>query len=294
MRKKFLTALLTVTMFTCAFMTGCGSENEVTESKDDKEVVTEQSSYAESNEDEQMEVSSENEDKNSVDETIEEENMLSLLTAFQMLDETNNAYIYTTKMLKSDDTRIDENTSVYIFKLNIMNSTATKMLMDDADTFVLKNVPEMLSVMTEDSTDVCDVAIMPIVAQRIENETIINDTIAKALLGSDNFESTGMYELITYFGSKIDYVEISGVRYAVFTTDTVEGGTEYSYYTLIDMSNFTADAELQLPDMPDDDPNKAQIMPVPSNIGGLTDCDPSVESDNIRTPYVSNDMILIK
>ena len=122
MRKKFLTALLTVTMFTCAFMTGCGSENEVTESKDDKEVVTEQSSYAESNEDEQMEVSSENEDKNSVDETIEEENTLSLLTAFQMLDETNNAYIYTTKMLKSDDTRIDENTSVYIFKLNIMSN----------------------------------------------------------------------------------------------------------------------------------------------------------------------------
>lgn len=37
MRKKFLTALLTVTMFTCALMTGWGSENEVAEPKDDKD-----------------------------------------------------------------------------------------------------------------------------------------------------------------------------------------------------------------------------------------------------------------
>lgn len=43
MKKKFLIALLTVTMFTCALMAGCGSENEVVEPKNDKEVVTEES-----------------------------------------------------------------------------------------------------------------------------------------------------------------------------------------------------------------------------------------------------------
>ncbi len=41
MKKKFLTALLTVTMFTCALMTGCGSEKEVEEPKNEEIVVEE-------------------------------------------------------------------------------------------------------------------------------------------------------------------------------------------------------------------------------------------------------------
>lgn len=289
MKKKFLIALLTVTMFTCALMAGCGSENEVVEPKDDKEVVTEESNNVELSEEEQMEVASEIEEETIVDETIEAEKTISLLTALQTLDKTNGAYIYTAKMLKSDDNRIDENTLLHVFKLDITNSTATKMLTNDASAIRLKDISEMLSSMTEDNTNIFDAGLLPIYNRSNEGEL---ETMASALLVFDYDSMSG--ELITYFGNKIEYVEISGVKYVMFTTDTVEEETEYSYYTLINMSDFAENAELQLPDMPDDDPNAGCINGLPSNYGGLTDCDPSVESDDIRTTYTTNDMILVE
>lgn len=289
MRKKFLIALLTVTMFTCALMTGCGSENEVVEPKNDKEVVTEESNNAELSEVEQMEESSEIEES-IVDETIEPENTISLATALQILDKTNGAYIYTAKMLKSDDNRIDENTLLHVFKLDITNSKATKMLTNDASIIRLKDISEMLSSMTEDNANIFDAGLLPIYNRSNEGEL---ETMASALLTFD-YDSMSGEELITYFGNKIEYVEISGVKYVMFTTDTVEEETEYSYYTLINMSDFAENTELQLPDMPDDDPNAGCINGLPSNYGGLTDCDPSVESDDIRTTYTTNDMILVE
>lgn len=290
MKKKFLIALLTVTMFACALMTGCGSGNEVAEPKNDKEVVTEESNNVESSEDEQMKATSEIEEETIVDETIEEEKTISLLTALQTLDKTNGAYIYTAKMLKSDDNRIDENTLLHVFKLDIMNSTATKMLANDASTIRLKDISEMLSSMTEDNANIFDAGFLPIYNRSNEGEL---ETMATALLTFD-YDSMLGEELITYFGNKIEYVEISGVKYVMFTTDTVEEETEYSYYTLINMSDFAENTELQLPDMPDDDPNAGCMNGLPSNYGGLTDCDPSVESDDIRTTYTTNDMILVE
>ena len=98
MKKKFLTALLTVTMFTCALMTGCGSKNEVAEPKNDKEVVTEESNVEESNVDETVseENNTNNEENNVADEdTIEELSFADLWTLASDCSE-NQPYSFNT------------------------------------------------------------------------------------------------------------------------------------------------------------------------------------------------------
>lgn len=297
MRKKFLTTLLTVTMFTCALMTGCGSEKETVETKNDSDIVVEESSDVIPEESDdvveeeplEVEMSAEN-----------DKTEMSLMRALYNMSQSeklsvNGAIpIYTLKIAKADDIGINENTAFNVVLYGISDSmdesTITKAFLDEnksISTITLNDIASSnVTLYPADNIIDNNVGFL-----RINNPDVsIQETIANAIVANKN-ETDEVAHLVAYFGNDISYMNVNDTTYAIFKTETLETGNEYVYYTVLNVSDDMFSDGIRLFDSwNEEDVNDELIYSRISNRGGLTDCDPSVDNDegNIKTLYTPN------
>lgn len=254
MRKKFLTALLTVTMFTCALMTACGSEKEVAEPKNENDVVVEETSVKNENND-VVEENVDNSEASEENETVvKDENTLFFFDMMKYAWENGEDFVvYTTQSASSETVVIDENTLfnayVYEFKdygalykgciIDENGAVCNTMSLGNSQTIEKVEFTHEVSTYTGDDNNPyvievhemtynCDIAFMD-----KNNDGVSEYAVIEAIETYDEYGAPDemSWTALCYFSDDAELITVNNVEYWLFTTDVSETGN--TYYSIV-------------------------------------------------------------
>lgn len=239
--------LLMAAIMVGGVLTGCGSEKEVTEPKNDEEVVLEENAY-----------DSEASEEIVAEETKEDETIVkdeNTLFFFDMMKDAwkngEDFVIYTTQSPVSENIVVDENTLfnayVYEFKdlgalykgcvvgedgamhdvVNLGNSLEKVEFTHEVNTYTGdNNNPYVVEI--REMTYNCDIAFMD-----KNNDDISEYAVVEAI---ETYDEYGMpdemsWTALCYFSDNAELITVNGVEYWLFTTDVSETGN--TYYSVV-------------------------------------------------------------
>lgn len=274
-------------------LTGCGSEKEVIEPKND-EVVVEESTNIDVEENSGVTEETTVNTETQVENKEVAKSLVKVLCDMSQNEELSvdgRIPVYTAKMIKAEDAGVNEDTMFNIILYGISESmdesTIAKAFLDESksiSTTTLKEIAASKNTVYS-SDDINDNHVGFLIINDLDSS--VHEPIANAIVANKN-ETDEVAHLVAYFGNNIEYIDVNGARYAIFKTETLEMNTEYVYYTALRISNDISDGGIRLfTSYNDEDVNDESIYNRISNRGGLTNCDPSVNDDagNIKTLY---------